>query len=231
MSIKFDLYSLIGKKINEWEILKYDEYRTLGVYKGKAKKAHFYICECSCGEIRSVQIDNILKSKSKSCGHKNRERFKNELFKHGLSRDRLYRIYKEMIKRCTNKKSKDYCRYGEIGIQVCEEWLNDFYKFQSWAKDNGYKENLSIERVDVNGNYEPSNCKWATMKEQSLNRRNSITIKAISPLNEIYDNIKDIKSFCIEHNLKSVSKVYSCINGKISKYRGWKFEKIDKKNN
>ena len=79
-----------------------------------------------------------------------------------------------MKSRCTNKNDPDYKKwYGSRGIKVCDEWQNDFLKFYNWAINNGYKDNLSIDRINVNGNYEPSNCKWATDIEQANNRRTS----------------------------------------------------------
>lgn len=89
---------------------------------------------------------------------------------HGLSKTRLYGILRNMKQRCYNPKNPRYNFYGEIGIKICDEWLNDFKTFYEWAMNNGYRDDLTIERKDVNGNYCPENCCWITNKEQQFNK-------------------------------------------------------------
>ena len=89
------------------------------------------------------------------------------------SRTRLYRIWNAMKNRCNNPKSTNYKNYGMRGITVCQEWASSFEKFRDWAVSNGYADDLSIDRLDVNGSYEPSNCRWATILQQANNRRNT----------------------------------------------------------
>lgn len=86
--------------------------------------------------------------------------------KHGLCNTRLYSIYTNMKTRCYNKNNSHYQYYGKRGIVICDEWLNDFKAFYDWALSHGYKDNLTIDRIDVNGNYEPSNCRWVTQHKQ-----------------------------------------------------------------
>ena len=89
-----------------------------------------------------------------------------------MSQTRLYRIWSNMKTRCENPNRKDYKRYGQRGVKVCEEW-SDFLTFYEWAINNGYKDGLTLDRIDANSNYEPSNCRWATAKEQGNNRTNN----------------------------------------------------------
>lgn len=113
------------------------------------------------------------------------------MVKHGLSNSRLYRIWRGIINRCENPNRKAYPRYGGRGIKMCDEW-RDFINFYDWAIANGYQDNLTIDRIDNNGNYEPLNCRWATVKEQCRNQRTNrlITIngetKCLKEWCEIY---------------------------------------------
>lgn len=96
--------------------------------------------------------------------------------RHGMAHTRLYRIWLGMKTRCGNPKHPHYNDYGGRGIAVCEEWKNSSKSFCDWAMSNGYTEELTLDRVDVNGDYCPDNCRWATMKDQHSNRRDTIMI-------------------------------------------------------
>ena len=105
-------------------------------------------------------------------GYKHYIGSKSPHYKDGRSNTRLYRIWVNIKTRCYNTNSPNYTRYGGRGVTVCNEWLNDFTAFYNWAITNGYADDLTIDRIDVNGNYEPSNCRWVANSEQQRNKRN-----------------------------------------------------------
>lgn len=132
-----------------------------------------YKCQCDCGNISIIRYTHLVNNKIKSCGCL---RHKAYHITHGQKGTKLYNTWKNMKGRCYNKNRKEYKDYGRRGIKVCDEWLNDFVVFYDWAIDNGYQDDLTIDRIDVNGNYEPSNCRWVTVEQQNINKRNSIYI-------------------------------------------------------
>ena len=133
------------------------------------KRVALWECRCDCGNITNVWQSTLSQGRTVSCGCYHRER----VTKYGESRTRLYSIWYNMLRRCENPKDYHYGDYGGRGIKVCAEW-HDFMAFKEWAMANGYRDDLTIERNDVNGNYEPSNCSWIPLKEQPKNRRSTV---------------------------------------------------------
>ena len=135
-------------------------------------------CVCDCGNKHFVKTDCLQSGKTQSCGcFKDVSRIKTHTT-HGLYHKRLYKIWAGIKYRCLNKDSSGYKYYGGRGITICFEWLNNPDVFYKWAMANGYSDNLTIDRVNNNGNYEPSNCRWVDIKTQANNRRSRSIKKA-----------------------------------------------------
>lgn len=122
---------------------------------------------------------------------------------HGDTGTRLHTIWKSMKYRCYTPKWKPYKWYGARGITVCDEWKNSYLTFKEWAINNGYQEGLELERINVNGNYEPSNCKWITHHEQTLNRRDTLYLR-FTDTNETFR----LSDYCFSHQIN-----YDTVNG------------------
>ena len=143
-----------------------------------------YLCKCDCGNekvITSRYLLNTHNGTTRNCGciaakARSENMKKINGFYHGHSKERLHRIYNSMKGRCLNQNNYDYQYYGGKGVSVCDEWLRSYEKFKDWAMSNGYQEDLTLDRIDVNGNYEPSNCRWVSMKVQSNNKTVSVYI-------------------------------------------------------
>lgn len=135
-----------------------------------------WLCKCDCGKTTIVDGRDLRKGATKSCGCLLKEEVTKRIVaintKHGDVHTRIYHIWQGMKDRCYRVKNKGYKYYGDRGIKVCDEWF-DYATFKLWALNNGYKDNLTIDRIDVNGDYESNNCRWVTIQEQQRNKRNS----------------------------------------------------------
>lgn len=158
--------SLLGKR--------YGRLVVIGDTEKHRGDSSLWICKCDCGKTIQVTADNLQRGKTKSCGclKKEVEKSGNNSRKHGMSGSRLYIIWCDMKQRCFNSNQKGYKDYGGRGITICDEWKDSFEEFRDWALSHGYSDELTIDRINNDGNYEPDNCRWATMAEQNQNKRN-----------------------------------------------------------
>ncbi len=147
-------------------------------------------CKCECGTQITALGTNLTRGRTRSCGCLRAEMVSDSFTKHGMSKTRLYRIWTKLKHRCYNPKNKSYKDYGGRGIAVCDEWLHDFKAFYDWAMANGYRDDLSIDRIDSDKGYSQDNCRWANSKGQVRNRRTTryVTVNGVTkPLAEFCD--------------------------------------------
>lgn len=131
-----------------------------------------WLCQCDCGNTVIVRCDGLVSGHTKGCGCENARRTT-----HGKADTKLFKVWTGMKQRCFNPKDHAYPNYGGRGITICAEWSNDFSAFYAWSMANGYKEGLSIDRMDVNGSYCPENCRWVTPLTQMNNTRRTVYIE------------------------------------------------------
>lgn len=190
------LENLVGMKFNKLTVIERDF---------SHKDRPYWKCQCDCGNTVSVRADLLKNGNTKACGCMYRKH--NQALQGNHSR--MYEIYNGMKKRCYNENCKSFKFYGGQGITVCDEWLgeNGFIAFRDWSVKNGYSDNLSIDRINPNLSYSPTNCRWVQWGVQANNKRNNLMI-------EYAGKTQTLANWCRELNL-NYSKVRQRIyNGK-----------------
>ncbi len=177
-------------------------------YEGKRK---LWKCRCDCGNIVNVVTFRLTTNKIKSCGCLRNEKLIERSTKHNMRYSRIYNTWRSMRSRCSNPKNSAYKNYGGRNIKVCDEWQNSFKAFCEWSLKNGYKDDLTIDRINNDGNYEPSNCRWVDRKIQNNNTRHNRLIT--------YQD----KTMNISQWAEYVGLTYSCLKTRL--YNGWSIEK------
>ncbi|WP_239733020.1 hypothetical protein [Mammaliicoccus sp. E-M26] len=188
------IINLEGKTINGIYVIERE-----GMKNGKAT----WLCKCHCGKNFSTRGVDLKHNRTKSCGCNITKSIIERSMKHGDCGTRIYTTWKGIKARCFNKNEKAYKYYGARGIGMSEEWKNDYLAFKQWAYDNGYDDALTIDRIDVNGNYEPENCRWVTQKEQNNNTRRTIKIT-------VNGVTKSLKEWCdyLDLNYNTIYRKY-----------------------
>lgn len=194
---------LTGEKFGSLTVIK----RVDDHIYNNGRKDIVYECICDCGNKKDVLAVHLRSGHTQSCGCKRAENVSKMRFKHGGRDTRLYTIWKNMKSRCFNQNNRDYCLYGGRGISICDEWVNNYASFMDWALDNGYADCLSIDRLDVDGDYCPENCRWATQKEQCNNTRRNILV-------DIDGEVLTLKGWCERMSLN-----YGTVSSRVR--RGW----------
>lgn len=177
-----------GERFGRLTVIKLDRIEKYTCPKGVNHFIEFYLCICDCGKTKTTRKSNLIYGLCKSCGCLEYETSKsknNKHRKHGQTGTRLYKCWCNMISRCYRKNDIDYKHYNKLGITVCDEWKDNSSAFIKWAKENGYKENLTLDRINTYKGYFPENCRWVTTAEQ--NRNQTATVKIL------YNN----KTYCL----------------------------------
>lgn len=198
--------NLIGQSFNNLEVIRFTG-------NTHPKRGKIYECKCKCGNLVDVPTIYIRRKSKYSCGCSRKTRKDKGVKRVEVKRKgtRLYRIWRNMRRRCNNPNSDYYENYGGRGIKVCDEW-DDFLVFRKWALENGYQSTLSIDRVDNDGNYEPGNCRWATRTQQANNARSNVVL-------EYKGQSKTLSEWA-----ECLGITYSSIHHRYS--RGWTVEEI-----
>ena len=168
---------LTGKRFGRWTIVK----RAPDKITQSGYRNIMWHCVCDCGNEKIVRGKSLVYGVSRSCGCLQKEELSDRASKHHGFGTRLYSIWNSMRQRCNNQNHRAFCNYGGRGIKVCNEW-DDFAAFRDWAYESGYRDDaargeLTLDRIDVNGDYSPENCRFADMKQQAENRRDSIIVE------------------------------------------------------
>lgn len=193
---------LSGKNFGRLTVIKF-----LRIEKHRA----IWLCKCECGNLTEVTTSRLTSGNTKSCGCLQKECAIESHKTHGQYQSRLYRIWGSMKRRCYNKNYKRYKDYGSRGIVVCQEWLEDFMSFYNWAMDNGYRDDLTIDRIDNNKGYSPNNCRFATPKQQARNRRNNINFTING------------ETHCLSEWCKILGLSYNTVHARVT-YLNWSIE-------
>lgn len=197
--------NLIGRKFGRLTVVGFSHINK--------QKNTVWNCVCECGNTTKVVGVELTCGHTRSCACLSMDRLLERSTKHGLADTPIYKIWQGIKDRCTNPNNPKYKNYGGRGIKVCDKWLESFENFYTDMKDRPSPRH-TVDRIDVNGNYEPSNCRWATPKEQANNsrRNHTVTYKGASHTLAEWENIVNIKQSTIKQRLRRGWSVDKALN-------------------
>lgn len=198
--------------------------KLINIFHDDNRHRNVGVVECIyCHNIKNIDMSDFVNNKNVSCMCR--------IKTHGMNRTKIYSIYANMKYRCYNKNHHEFYNYGGKGVQVCSEWLgeNGFINFYKWSLDNGYKEGLTIDRIDSAGNYEPNNCQWITRSENTIKanktsqhrKANRGRYFGINPNGDYYE-FDNAAQFGRDNDLNS-SMIRNVANGVNKNHKGWRF--------
>jgi len=209
---EYKIKDLTGNKYGKLKVLKFSH--------TDKNQGRYWLCQCDCGNIKAINEKRMKSGMTRSCGCLHKEVIREKHLIHGERKTKLYQTWVNMKNRCYNSKIECYSRYGGKGIKVCPEW-HTYINFSNWAKKNGYREGLTIERIDPQKDYCPENCEWITFSEncrragqKSCWGRNLATGEYVE-----FTNIKDFS----EKNGFSRKCIDRVLHGKNKTHKGWVF--------
>ena len=200
----------------------YGNVKLLELFRNEKDKRLMAKVECiDCKKEKTIRASDLYNTKTTSCSCKHTT--------HGISKTKLYNVFYNMKDRCYNPNCRAYKDYGGRGIKICEEWLEDVVTFYNWAMMNGYKEGLSVDRINVDGDYEPNNCRWVTISE-NVGYANRTNVRRKADKGDYYGidlegNVyyfSNANKFAKEHNLNA-NGLRRVARGEREYYKGWKF--------
>lgn len=204
-----------GRESKEYSVPQGTRFGRLTVINdlGRQGRNHYTYCKCDCGKEVRVPLYNLNSGKTSSCGCLAKENTIKRSLTHGLAHKHpLYGVWKQMKERCCNPNHHAYKDYGGRGISVCKEWMSDFKAYFEWAISHGWKEGLTIDRINNDGNYTPQNCRFVPLVIQARNKRNN---KEIIYKSKAWHSLAQ---FCEDNELD-----YATIQQRL--YRGWSVER------
>ena len=204
-------YELKGQRFGKLTVIEKAE---------KQGTSQLWFCRCDCGKTVKIRANGLVRLGRDSCGCETSRKISEARFLHGETNSLLYSVWRGMKKRCLVPTARGYKNYGGRGIRICDEWKDDYLAFKNWALNNGYKNGLTIDRINNNGNYEPSNCRFTDYKQQANNRRSNrlLSVNGETKTIQEWADIMRVQRGLIANRKKMGWSDYDAVTKKPRKY-------------